>query len=428
MTGRVARAGEAGDGLLRRLAAWAVAAFVFTVPFEEIVTIAGLGSTTRLVGLVAISLGVLALFEGGERVRLRRPTVFVVLLAAYVVWNLATWFWSFEPAATQRTVFTLAQLFAFVWLVTEFCRGRQCLARLMQAFVLGNYVAFGITVYNVLVISGGAFREIGRFNANEFSILLALAIPMAALLLGETRRGWLYALNAAYPVVATFGVVLGASRGGLIVCLVALAVVPFAMAHLGPVRRLSLLVAAVAATWFSFAFAPVLVPDLVRNVERLQGTADELTTGTLTGRTTIWGETLEVFQASPVVGIGAGATRFALAETDLGRVKAVHNAFLSVASGSGLVGLGLLLGLVALAFAGALWAPPELRPFLLVLGLAMLVAMMPANLEARKATWFVWVLMASFRPVSLTWRSETAVVPVRQFPVRKRPYHMSEGA
>lgn len=419
---------ETRDGLLRRAATWGVAAFVFTIPFEEIVTIPGLGSTTRLVGLAAIVLGLVALFEGGERVRLRRPTAFVLLTAVYVVWNLATWFWSYEPAATQRTVFTLAQLLAFVWLMTEFCRDQRGLLRLMQAFVLGNYVAFGITATNVLVVADGAFREIGRFNANEFSILLALGIPMAALLLGQTRGGWLYAANAAYPVVATFGVVLGASRGGLIVCLVALTVVPFAMAHLGPARRVSLLLAAVAAAWFSFAFAPVLVPDLVRNVERLQGTADELATGTLTGRTTIWSETLEVFEASPVVGIGAGATRFALAESDLGRVKAVHNAFLSVASGSGLIGLGLLAALIALAFAGAALAPRALRPFLLVLGAAMLVAMMPANLEARKATWFVWVLLAAHRPVSLTWRSEGRPTPLRQFRVRGSPYHAAKGA
>jgi O-antigen ligase len=390
---------------LVELAAWSVVVFVFTIPFEEIVTIPAIGSTTRVVGLVALPLGIIALFRRGH-LRFQRPMAFLVVAAAFVVWNLATYFWSMQPAVTIRQVSTYVQLLAFVWLLMEFCRDWPWRVALMQAFVLGNYVAFAITAFNVLVLSTGGFRDVGRFNANEFSILLALGIPMAALLMGERRHGLLHVLNLAYPVIATFGVVLGASRGGLIVCLVALAVVPFSVVRLSLLRRTALFVAALAALWFSFSYAPQLFPDLYRNVERLQGTGEELQTGTLTGRTTIWRETIAVFQESPLVGIGSGAARFALVDSAIGRVKAVHNAFLSVAASTGLIGLLLFVALVAMAVAAGVLAGPTHRPFLAVLAVALVVAMMPTNTEANKSTWFILGLLALQRPILLTDASD----------------------
>jgi O-antigen ligase len=190
------------------------------------------------------------------------------------------------------------------------------------------------------------------------------------------------------------------------VCLVALAVVPFSVVRLSLLRRTALFVAALAALWFSFSYAPQLFPDLYRNVERLQGTGEELQTGTLTGRTTIWRETIAVFQESPLVGIGSGAARFALVDSAIGRVKAVHNAFLSVAASTGLIGLLLFVALVAMAVAAGVLAGPTHRPFLAVLAVALVVAMMPTNTEANKSTWFILGLLALQRPILLTDASD----------------------
>jgi O-antigen ligase len=386
---------------VRAIAAWAVTAFVFTIPFEEILTIPLIGSPTRLVGLLALPLGVIALYGRG-RVRFQSPPLFVVLAAAFVAWNLLSYLWSYEPSVTLRTAGRFAQLLAFVWLIAEYCRERTRLLTLLQAFVLGNYVAFGITVFNVIVVSGGRFRDVGPFNANQFAIILALGIPMAALLMSERRSGMLHAWNTLYPVVAAIGVILAASRSGMIVSAVTLMVLPFAMMRLPPLRRVVVSIGAVAALVLAFSYAPQVFPDVYRSIERLQETTDEITTGTLTGRTTIWRETLSVFETSPILGIGAGAARFALVDTALARVKAVHNAYLSVAASTGLIGLFLFIGLVALAFVAALFAEPGHRPFFIVLAIGLMVAMVPANSEGRKDTWFILAALAVQRPILLT--------------------------
>lgn len=383
---------------LRTAAAVALAVFVFTVPIEELVAVPGVGSVARLAGLVALAFGALGMFGRG-RVRFHAPLLIVLVAVAYVGWSALGIYWSAQPAATIRRVVTLAQLLVFAWLMTEYCRDRSKLLLLLQAFVLGNCVAFGVTLANALGSDFTGFRDVGRFDANEFAAVLALGIPMAALIAAERRMGFLHVVNLAYPVIAVFGVVLAASRGGLVTCLVALLVVPFSMTQLPAPRRVALLLGVVAALGLSFAFAPRVFPELYRNLDRLAGTADELAGGTLTGRTTIWAETLQVFWESPLVGVGAGAARHALASGEFGRNVVAHNVFLAVAADTGAVGLLLFLALIGVAVAAAFLAPSRQRPFLIVLALALVVAMMPISIEARKATWFTLVALALHQPV-----------------------------
>lgn len=386
---------------LRDAAAWAVALFVFAIPFEEMVRVPAIGSLPRLIGFVALGIGVAALFRR-HQIRLHVPPAFVIIAAMFVAWNVLTYFWSHAPSTTVRQVVTYAQLLVFIWLMAEFCRETPKLSRLLQAFVLGNYVAFGITAYHVLFSGVAGFRDVGRFDANDFATVLSLGIPMAALLVARGQAGVLRWLNLMYPVVAVLGVVLAASRGGLIVCLVALLVVPFSLVRLRLPQRLALLVATVAAVWFSFSLAPQLFPELYLNVERLAGTADEVAGGTMTGRTTIWMAMMSVFTESPLVGVGAGAAASVLADSTFGRPAQAHNAFISVAASTGLIGLLGFLALVAHGFGSAFLARSTLRPFLVVLAAALVVAMLPLNIEARKATWFVFGVLVLHRPILLS--------------------------
>ena len=383
---------------LRDLAAWLIVAFAFTIPFEDILRIPGLGSITRVLGIIALPVGLLALVDR-EQVRLRPPLVFIVPMALFVVWNISTYFWSFEPGATLSRSVTYVQLLLFAWLTTEFCRDRAWRIALMQAYLLGNYLAFTLVTFRMFDAGAVAFRDTGPLGANGFAIALAYGIPMAVLLMNE-RRGRMWAfVNAAYPFVALFGVVLAASRGGFIVSLVGLLVVPFALVGMSLMRRFVLFAAVIGAATFSFVVAPTAFPDLYRNVQRLEGTGDELTTGTLTGRTNIWRETLGVFSESPAIGVGAGATRHALADTEIGRVKAVHNVYLVIAADAGLIGLLLFSATIGLAFIAVPLGERRHTPYLAVLALALLVSMMSLNAEANKGTWFIVALIALHRPL-----------------------------
>lgn len=375
---------------------WLVALFVFTVPTDDFITIPGLGSTSRIVGLVTLPLALVALVDRG-RVRFRSPSLFLIAAAAFALWNVVSVYWSRAPSATLSIAITLAQLLVFVWLVSEFCRGPAALARLMQAFVLGNYLALGIAML-LLFQDAYVARATGR-DPNEFATVLAWGIPMAAWLVARGGKGVLHYLNIAYPALAVFGLVLSASRGGLLVALVGLAAIPFMVAGLGVAKRIALMAILSVGVVATFSLAPQAFPQLQANLDRLGETSEELTEGTLTGRTLIWAETIRIIRSSPVVGVGAGGARQLYAETSLGRQRVAHNVFLQVASETGLVGLLLYLAMIALAGVGLLAMERPFRPYAWVLLAAVVVGMGPLSIELKKFTWFALTLLAHQAPV-----------------------------
>lgn len=400
---------EAATGTSRSgsLARWAVMVFIASIPSENGVAIAGLGSLSRLLGVTAFALTLLAAFHK-DGLRLRAPSLFIVCAAAFGTWLLASYYWSEFPAVTLSYVFTMFQLLVLAWLVHETARSEAEMASLMQAFVMGAYLLIGVTVVRVLGSSEMGFRELGAFNPNGFAIVASLAIPMAWFLQardgradGASRRPLaLRLLNSLYPVAALVAVVLAASRGGLLVMLTCLLVIPLTLHHLTWWRRLMLAVALAGVTTALALLAPSVFPNVQASVERLTGVTDELAGGTLTGRTTIWSQGLELFERSPVVGSGAG-TFADLHRLATGEYRAAHNAFLSVAVGSGATGLLLYVGLIALSLMAVLNSGREVRPYLAVLLAALVVSMLPANTDTDKFMWFALALVGTQAPTSL---------------------------
>ena len=396
---------------VEHLALLALAAFVASIPSENGVTVAGVGSLSRLLGLIAFGVGLLSLVAGG-RVRFRAPSLFLVLTALFSVWVAATYFWSIAPEVTVVRVNTMAQLAALVWLVHQLVRTEHDLDVAYQGFVLGCYVMVGVGIATFFGSDGG-FRNVGGgFNANGFAIVSALGVPMAWSLATRRRHGWLTVVNALYPLWATVAVVLAASRGGLLTAIVALAIVPLLLGRLSPLRRLLLFVSLAAVTSAGALLLPTAFPELQRNIDRLAEVDEELLGGgTLTGRTDIWAAGLDVFAGSPIVGVGMGGFNTAVWPV-FGRSRSPHNAFLSVAVGSGGIGLTLYVLLVVVALLGVV-ANPVRRVEHLVLFAALLVGMMPTNSDNDKFAWFILAALAAVRPVFVTvgWRPDVRRAP-----------------
>ncbi|CAN5644220.1 hypothetical protein BH23DEI1_BH23DEI1_24470 [soil metagenome] len=237
----------------------------------------------------------------------------------------------------------------------------------------------------------------------------ALAIPMAWSLMLRNRFRVFQVLNAIYPLLALFAVVLAASRGGFLPALVALTVVPLTLARLGLVGRVLLFVAVVGSATAAFVYVPQMFPELERNLERLSETDEQLFGGTLTGRTDIWSGGVQVFLTSPIVGVGMGGFYRASAAV-LDAPRSPHNAFLSVAVGSGLVGLALFVSLFAIVTIGVL-RRRERRTEHLVLLAALLVGMMPTNSDNDKFVCFILATLATVRPFVLTFSGSPESVP-----------------
>lgn len=394
----------------KSVAMWATLLFIASIPSENGVVIAGLGSLSRLIGVTAMALTLWsAISKSG--VRLRAPSLFLMATAALVVWLLTSYYWSAFPLTTLSYVFTIVQMFALAWLVHETCRSVKELASLMQAFVLGCYVLIGTTLFNVLGSSDLAFRDLGSFNANGFAMVVALGLPMAWFLqtrdarpnVDRIRPLWLRLLNGFYPVAGMIAMLVAASRGGLLVMLTALLVIPLTVQRLAWWRRALLAAALAVATWTLALVAPVVFPDAQASIERLTGVSEELSGGTLTGRTTIWSQGIEFVERSPILGMGAG-TFAELHRVETGRYKSAHNAFLALSVGGGLVALFLFGSLILLALISAVRSNSEVRPYLVVLLAALVVAMLPANTDTDKFMWFVLALVGTQAPIYIVWR------------------------
>ncbi|MBC7926866.1 MAG: hypothetical protein H7039_14535, partial [Bryobacteraceae bacterium] len=96
-----------------------VTALVFTLPWEKSLQWSGIGTISRIVGILAVMTG--ALSAARER-RIRAPNLALVLAGLFVLWSGVTFFWSYDPQASIVKVATLIQLFCMSWLIWHLCR------------------------------------------------------------------------------------------------------------------------------------------------------------------------------------------------------------------------------------------------------------------------------------------------------------------
>jgi O-antigen ligase len=380
----------------RDLALVTLAVFVFSIPYENGVTIAGVTSVARLIGFAAVGVVVLTLVERGQ-VRLRAPSLFIAVAALYAGFGLASYFWSIAPSATMTRGATLIQLAAMAWMVHQIGASERNRDVLAQAFVFGVYASIGVALFTFFAGAQTGARDVGGINPNWFAIGSSFAVPVAWGLALRARRPVMFWVNALFPAFVILAVVISASRGGLITLLVALTVIPLSLGRLGIVRQVLVFGLVAAVTVGAAVIAPRAFTGLEANLERLQGTLDEIEGGTLTGRTVIWEAGFEAFLDSPLIGNGY-ASFSAAVQPRLGRGRGAHNAYLSVAVGSGIIGLGLFLALFLVVTIGVLMAPARRLEFLVVIA-ALLVGMVPANLENTKSVWFLLAWLSAARPL-----------------------------
>ncbi|HEX6051215.1 MAG TPA: O-antigen ligase family protein [Gemmatimonadaceae bacterium] len=393
------------------LALWIV---VFTIPWENVVVIPGVGAVTRLLGLVAFAAGAATIVTEG---RFRRPGALVLLALCFVLWTGLTLFWTIDYQTSQTRLETYAQLALFVWLVSELAITDARRRQLLQAFVLGSYVCALAIVSNYV---SGAALEVGRYSAtganpNDLGAVLALTIPMAWLLANDrSARTWRRLANGSYIPAALAATLLTGSRGALIIACLALAVIPLTLSQLGPRSKLLVIVAGGATA----AFALAIVPE--STWVRLASTSDEITSGTFGNRSAIWQSGLDVFFEHPFTGVGAGAFGTAVAPT-LGSARSAHNAFLAVGVEQGVVGLLLFSSLIVVAIVYSLRAPPSERRLALVLCALLIVMLLPGSRDDFKPTWFVLGLLGT-APARLMRPNRERVVERRVRPNAAGPH------
>jgi O-antigen ligase len=362
------------------LAYGAVWIFVFSVPWENAIGIPGLGAISRLTGMVALSLAVLAALVSG---RVRRWHPFHVAALLFVVWAGCSVL-LFELESVPKKFWTYLQLFLVLWMIWELAPSRKRQLGVMAAYVLGAYVS----AFSTIMISR---RELGvarrfattGFDANDLAGALALAIPMAWYLGHTYRQPLARLIYRAYLPIGLVAIGLTGSRGGMIATIVALLIVPLTMTRLTPGR----LATAIVMLCLSGSLAVAYIPETV--VQRLATTSSDLQEGHLGGRFKIWVAGAQAFAHRPVLGYGTAGFRTAIRPYLPTNPQVAHNSFLSILVENGIVGFMFFAAMIIAVFRAILRLPKADRRFALVELATLMVVMLPLTWEDTKPTWFV---------------------------------------
>jgi O-antigen ligase len=372
--------------------AWALlCVFVFTIPWEKSVIVASLGTVSRVVGLLAFTVGVAAAVR--HRSTLRPPNLALALAALFVLWSAATWFWSIDAHATLARASTFAQLLAMTWLVWESTRTEQEQRQLLHAYVAGSVVASAATLIRYAQGQQTYWLRYAAagFDPNDLALTIALAIPMALYIARCARRAMAWFHRAAIAIICA-AILLTGSRMGLIAAVLGFTYMLWTWRSADLPQRASAAVLGAGLVLGAVFFAPAATR------ARIATLPGELTTGTLHNRTQIWKAGLKVFKGHPIVGVGSGAFPDAVrpwlgVPGRPGHEYVAHNTFLSVLVETGLIGFALY-GLLLLIL--LLWIAmfPLPQAALWITALAVWTAgVMTLTWEHRKPGWLIFGLI-----------------------------------
>jgi len=366
---------------------------VFAMPWEDAITIPGFGTSVRLIGMVTLGLGALAIIERGK---VRKPALGHVAMAMFVLLAVLSFLWSLYPEGTLIEAFSYVQLFTMVWLIWELAPGVQEQMHLMRAYVFGTFVSGIDTFYLFLSHQESVYQRYAgaKLDANDLGLIMALSIPMSYYLLIQNhgRMVWVYRVHL---ILAGTTILLTASRGATLATVVALTIVPLTQARLGGRQRVALLLTVILLLGGILFFVPET------SWERLATVPTEFEQGTFTGRTIIWKAGWEIFRAHPFVGIGANAFRVIvsreLAEPirmgEADPAPPAHNTFLSVLVEQGVLGFAVFCGMLGALAVSLRGMPPFPQRLWIVSFAVWIVGVSSLTWEMRKPTWFFFGLL-----------------------------------
>lgn len=387
-----------GEEALREIVYYNLVLFWFTLPFEGTVRFGGATIAKGLGAILGVT-AVAALVLYGRRARVHD---FEVVLVVFAGWVASSMIWSMTPGPAQARVLTMAQLVVMALITWEFAQSRRQVLSLMRAWVAGSTVV-GLIV--VLAFITGAAET--RYSApgvshGDIAYALLLAIPMAWYLsLITSHRGLMYVYRLFVPF-ACLGTLLTASRAGLLSMGFALVIVPVTLSRLGGAARVTV----AASTGLAVIAAGAMSTLAAGPLARLATTQTEVTSGNLDHRTDLWAIAWQLMAEHPLVGVGAGGSKSAVAG-QFEQARGLHNTFLSIGVELGVIGLATFLVLCLAATYRAFTRLPWLETRLVcVLALVFLLSLLPRHGDYFKSTYAMLALFALMGEV-FSKRSET---------------------
>jgi O-antigen ligase len=364
---------------MRKIAFWLSLFLIFIVPWEDSLSLTSVGSLARLIGLIVAGFWVITVLSEG---RFRRPHIFHAFVLLFFLWNIYSFLWTLDTDRTIDRIITYIQIFILMLILWDLFQKPAELIAGLQAYILGAYVSITSTLINYLNGTIAVNYEV-RYsatgvNAVDLSLLLLLGLPLAwHLFIREDHKKNLILkiVNISYIPLSIFATFLTGSRTSLF------AIVPAGIYILWP-RRASVgrFVLSSCVLIMAIIFFRAILPPLV--IERLATAASSVQSADLSGRVTLWRETITVFTQHPFFGSGSG-TLF----STIGIGSDSHNTFLSVLAETGLVGFILFISILALVLNQAIRLPKGYLGLWLSTLSVWTVGVLSLTWEFRKPTW-----------------------------------------
>ena len=195
---------EQPRSLFDRAAFAAIWLFVASIPVEKTLEIPGLGTVSRIAGLLAAALGLLAIAVSRK---IRRPDFALILSVCWVVWVGLTSYWSLVPAETAEKLSTYSQLLVTSILLRQFCTEPAHVRSLLIAYSVGIACGVGNTVFRWLTGAGQVYYQryaVEGFDPNDLALTLAIGVPFLywlSLTSTSAFAAWTWRLLPDNPVV-----------------------------------------------------------------------------------------------------------------------------------------------------------------------------------------------------------------------------------
>lgn len=377
--------------------------FIFSVPWENIIIIPGVGTIGRLMGMVALGFAVLTAVI---QARVRTPQPFHVAAALFVVWAGIGVFRTADEGRAIGKFGTYLQLLLVLWMIWELAPSFKRQRGLFLAYVLGSYVA---AVNTVMVFRAGLGTTNRRFAAenfdpNDLGMTLALGIPMSWYLGMTFQQPLVRWLCRLYMPLALVAIGLTGSRGALIASIIALLIVPLSMTQLSPGR----IAGGILLVFISGAAAVTFIPDT--SWKRFATTRQEVVGGNLNSRLVVWKMGLRAFSHRPLMGYGTSGFNWAVRSQS-------HNSYLAVLVEQGIIGFAMYAAMFIAVFIKIMRMPKMERRFALVLMATLGVAMLPLGWDDRKPVWVILALLTALAAALPSSAAGSQPVPHR-FPRR----------
>jgi O-antigen ligase len=344
---------------MRQITYWLIVLTVLVLVGMYIRRDAGGSTVGKLVAVPAILSWLLYKLES-RRFRAFGPMM--VWLFAFMVYSCVSIFWTVDVDGTTFAIQRFASIAAIVFLIWDMGLTQKEAQGLLQAYVFSFYIAFVLVLRNA---STGAELDDRASSAGvDPNILGGLAVygMPVAWYLGTVKQGvnWLMKLmNLCFPLVAALIIILGASRGALLLALPGFIYV-LATLRRAPSWVLPLVLAGVAVIIPLGVYGP-----LQTKFQRLGTALQSITHDGGNGRFDTWNSSIQAFSKAPILGNGANTA----AATSLkypgdhvaGNGRNTHSLYFQVLGDLGLVGICLLAAILVCLYQLTRHLPKESR-------------------------------------------------------------------